>query len=177
MSSHAIATLAALITCAGSTTSPTVPTKAIDPMDDPEVRAAIERLAMAVGDGSYTGRVEAAVRSILAQEEGALFEQSIARLRAELVDLPAILARATAAPPRAPVIVLEPRPQTRRYMGERTHPRTAYEAALVARWGLVALDGGRRARNSAEFSSVASKLGASEAEILRMIADINRRPR
>lgn len=174
MSIHALATL---VTCAGSTTSPTAPTKAIDPMDDPEVRAAIEQLAMAVGDGLYTGRVEAAVRSILAREDDVLFEQRIARLRAELVDLPAVLAQATAAPPRAPVVVLEPRPQTRRYMGERAHPRTAYEAALVARWGLVALDGGRRARNSAEFSSVASKLGASEAEILRMIADINRRPR
>jgi hypothetical protein len=62
-----------------------------------------------------------------------------------------------------------------RYRGER-HPMTSYEHALVERWP-NALHGGRRAQNSGEFSILASKLGATDEEIVAMVIAINTRPR
>lgn len=171
MPPRALTTLAtaAMIALSASATSPTpaAPAAPPDPMDDPEIRAAIEAIAMASG-GFSVERVANAVRSILAEQEGADLE----RLRADLNTLPDLLARLTerCATAETPARSTPPRRST----GPRSYPRTPYEVALLARWP-DALDGRRRARNSAEFSVVASHLGASEAEILAMIATIHRR--
>lgn len=87
------------------------------------------------------------------------------------------LVASSVSPPRPPVARCASFPTTKRsrYRGER-RPMTGYEHALVARWP-TALDGGDRAQNSGEFSILASKLGATEAEIMAMVAAINTRPR
>lgn len=88
------------------------------------------------------------------------------------------MVRAAALKPTLPPVArfASQAPQKRsRYRGER-RPMTSYEHALVKRWP-TALDGGDRAQNSGEFSILASKLGATDAEIVDMIAAITTRPR
>jgi hypothetical protein len=172
MSPRALTTVATVATIAlsASATSP-APAAPPDPMDDPEIRAVIEGIARASGGQFSVERVVDAVRSILA-EQG---EADLERPRADLDTLPDLLARLTERHAAATIETPARSTTSRRTTGPKSYPRTPYEVALLARWP-EALNGRRRARNSAEFSVVASHLGASESEILTMIATIHRRP-
>lgn len=117
-------------------------------------------------------QAEASIRAVLKGEQD--------RLHPQPVDVAKFVSEALEGmlrmyPPR-PMVSPSPRRLNRgRYRGER-RPITSYEHALVDRWP-NALDGGRRAQNSGEFSILASKLGATDEEIVAMVAAINARPR
>lgn len=116
--------------------------------------------------------------TFLDAEVRGLLKEKAARDSLHGIDMAEVvrLVTAAASPPRPPVARFAsfPKKTRSRYRGER-HPITSYEHVLVARWP-TALDGGDRATNSAEFSVVASKLGATDEEILAMIATVNARP-